>query len=51
MGVMTVLLIVVGCLAGSLLLLLAWALCRAAALEPPTPTYRVGDPTTYRKRP
>jgi hypothetical protein len=34
---------------GVFLLTLAWALCRAAALEPPTPPYRVGDPTTYRK--
>jgi hypothetical protein len=48
---MTVLLIVVGYLVGSLLLAVGVGRFIRAGHRPtpPTPTYRVGDPTTYRK--
>jgi hypothetical protein len=51
MGVMTVALIVVGYLAGSLLLAVGVGRFIRAGHRPtpPTPPYRVGDPTTYRK--
>jgi hypothetical protein len=50
---MTVVLIIVGYLAGSLLLAVGVGRFIRAGQRPgpPTPPYRVGDPTRYLKRP